>query len=77
MLNLKKVKEIDSKITFVLGYRQLINYMIFVVAVTAFEYGLYGESVIFLVFGAKWFLTQIYHNFDALETDEILVKERK
>lgn len=76
-LSAKKVKELDNKLTYALGYRNLFN---IVVLACGFAGGaLYSnlgttENLIFLVIailGSKWTLNQLQENVDTLAVSEI------
>lgn len=67
MFGLKKITEIDNKLNYVIGYRNLVNISIVAVAYTAYTMGAFETSVILMILGLKWFAVQVYQNIDAME----------
>jgi hypothetical protein len=69
-----KLIQFDNKITFVVGYRNLYNFVVMMIAAMAFYYAevlvaseLYMLSLILAVLSCKWFLMQVRDNVDSLE----------
>lgn len=68
MVSLKKVTEVDNKITYLLLYRNVYNIAVLFVAFMADAMKSSPIIVIvLLVLGLKWTLSQIRENSDALE----------
>jgi len=75
-----KIRKMDDRMTFIIGYRNLYNLIaIFVAAVLivlAWQSSV-GTIVgyLMLVLGTKWFLDQVYKNIDDLECRDIVDKK--
>lgn len=73
----KQIKEIDNKLTFVIGYRNLANIivtgigavMIFV-PLTTFDVRMFG--LVEFSIGTLFFLKQVYENIDAISVEDII-----
>jgi hypothetical protein len=89
-INLKKIKDADNNLNFVIGYRNLYNIASVVVAfgflIESQSPLLFGTvpgaiegtgGVILMVLGLKWFLTQIRENLDTLEIKELQSKNQQ
>ena len=76
-LSAKKVKELDNKLTYAIGYRNLYNIVVMAVGfVGGLFYTVQGNipNLIFIVItilGSKWFITQMQENVDTLAVSEI------
>jgi hypothetical protein len=81
----KMIRKADDKINFIIGYRNLFNIVVLVLAfwfiVESQSVGLYGTipgviegsiGTLLMVLGGKWFLSQIRQNLDILEIKEQL-----
>ena len=76
MLTAKKVKEIDNKLTFAIGYRNLLNIVVIAVGFVMAEVLPGTESfkltgLVIFVLGASAFFTQLRDNLDAMAVEEI------
>jgi cadmium resistance protein CadD (predicted permease) len=79
MFHKKKLDEIDNKLTYVIGYRNLYNIAVLMVAVMAYltpDAITKAISLILIVLGLKWFLTQVRENLDTVYINEQLVAEK-
>ena len=81
MFHKKTLSEIDNKLTYVIGYRNLYNIAVMMVSVMAYltpDSTTKAISLILLVLGLKWFLTQIRENIDVVYiNDQLSVSEPK
>ena len=81
----KMIRKADDKMNFIIGYRNLYNIVVLVLAfwfiVESQSVDLYGtmpgiiegsSGIILMVLGGKWFLSQIRQNLDILEIKEEL-----
>lgn len=78
MFEVKKIKEIDNKVTYAIGYRNLYNIVVLAIGSVMIMFsGLNSIAVMsttgFIIFilGAKWFLDQMRENIDALSVVEM------
>ena len=79
MFHKKNLDEIDNKLTYVIGYRNLYNIAVLMVAVMAFltpDATTKAISLILVVLGLKWFLTQIRENLDTVYINEQLTADK-
>jgi len=69
----KSIKEIDNKLTYIIGFRNAYN--IAVLFIAAMGYILYPAAmiavIVLLVLGLKWFLSQIRENIDVVMINEM------
>lgn len=72
MFGFKTIKEIDSKMNYILGYRQLVNVSVLAIAYIAYTMGIFEVTIILMILGLKWYISQAYHNFDSLEAMDLL-----
>lgn len=75
ILGLKRVKEVDSKINYMIGYRQFVNFAFMLFGVWMFESGAVEVGAIIFVLGLRSFASQFYHNVDALEVMESVKRD--
>ena len=81
----KMIRKADDKMNFIIGYRNLYNIVVLVLAfwfiVESQSIGVYGTipgiiegaaGTLLMVLGGKWFLSQIRQNLDILEIKEEL-----
>ena len=73
----------DNKLTYVIGYRNLYNFVIMMLAAMAFYYAealvapeLYMLCFILAVLSCKWFLMQVRENVDSLDVIDAIADER-
>ena len=72
-----KIKEIDNKLTYAIGYRNLYNIVVLAIGSTMLMISPIEISTVstfaFLVFilGAKWFLAQLFENLDTISVNEM------
>ena len=76
MLNAKKVKEIDNKLTFAIGYRNLLNIVVIATGFIMAEvlpgtepFKLAG--LVLFVMGLMAFATQLRDNIDAMSVEDL------
>ena len=69
----------DNKMTFVVGYRNLYNFVVLMVAVMSLYYGevlgtpyYFMLALLLFVLGFKWFLEQVRENIDAMDVTDAL-----
>jgi hypothetical protein len=81
MFHKKTLSEIDNKLTYIVGYRNLYNIAVLMVSVMAYltpDAITKAISLILLVLGLKWFLTQIRENIDVVYiNDQLTTPEPK
>ena len=77
MFSAKKIREIDNKLTYAVGYRNLYNIVVLAIGsvmlfTSSFNYAMLS-TVGFIVFilGAHWFLEQMRQNIDAVYVSEL------
>lgn len=80
MFTADKLKKMDERMTFVLGYRNLYNLVcIFIAAVLIVLASWSSEGTIIgwlmLVLGTKWLYDQMMKNIDDLECQDLLDKK--
>jgi hypothetical protein len=76
----KSLSEVDNKLTYVIGYRNLYNIAVLMIAVMAFltpDAITKAISLILIVLGLKWFLTQVRENLDVVYINEHMDKVQK
>lgn len=74
----KSLSDIDNKFTYVIGYRNLYNIAVLFIALMAFlsnNVTMQALSLIIVVLGLKWFLTQIRENLDVVYINEMATKD--
>jgi hypothetical protein len=75
----KKLREIDNKFTYIIGFRNVYNIAVLFVAAMGFL--LYPATalivIVLVVLGLKWFLTQVRENIDTVAINEITTSEMK
>jgi hypothetical protein len=82
-LSKQKLIQFDNKITFVIGYRNLYNFVVMMIAAMSFYYAevlvaseLYMLALILAVLSCKWFLVQVRDNVDSLDVVDAISSER-
>lgn len=75
-VSLKSIKKADNKLTFALGYRNLLNIVVlstgFVgIVISPAEAAIRWIALVIFILGAKWTITQMQENIDSLEVSEI------
>lgn len=75
-ISAKKIKEMDNKLTYAIGYRNLFNIVVLacgVVGILATQWGTTQNWVALTIFilGGKWMLTRMQENIDTLAVSEI------
>lgn len=84
----QKYSELDNRLTYIVGFRNLFNIAVMMVAfwfIYSGQTGVFADSTIILVggfimlvMGMKWFLVQTRENIDATEVyDELKAEELK
>jgi len=75
----QKLMSFDNKMTFIIGYRNLYNFVVLMIASMSLYYGdvlgtpyFFMLSLLLFVFGFKWFLDQVRENIDALDVKDAL-----
>ena len=77
MFSAKKIKEIDNKLTYAIGYRNLYNIVVLAIGSVMILFSGLSiaamSSVGFIIFilGGKWFLHQMTENIDAISVSEL------
>jgi hypothetical protein len=74
----KSLSDIDNKLTYVIGYRNLYNIaVLFVALMVSFAANplVQALSIVIVVLGLKWLLTQIRENLDVVYINEMASKE--
>jgi hypothetical protein len=74
----RSLSDVDNKLTYVIGYRNLYNIAVLFVALMAFISSnviMQALSLIIVVLGLKWFLTQVRENLDVVYINEMATKE--
>ena len=76
VVSAKKIKEMDNKITFAVGYRNLYNILILASGFVGVLFTPLGTefnwiAFVILVLGGKWFLSRMQDNIDTLSITEI------
>jgi hypothetical protein len=80
MFHKKKLDEIDNKLTYIVGYRNLYNIAVMMVSVMAYltpDAMTKAISLVLLILGLKWFLTQVRENIDVVYINEQLIDTGK
>jgi len=79
----EKLIQFDNKLTFVIGYRNLYNFVVMMIAAMSFYYAevlvaseLYMLSLILAVLACKWFLVQVRDNVDSLDVIDAMATDR-
>jgi len=70
----KSYSEIDNKFTYIVGYRNLYNIAVLFVAFMAYinpDAITKAISLILIVLGMKWFLSQVRENIDVVMLNEM------
>ena len=67
MFGFEKLTKVDNRLNAIFGYRQSINIAVAAVACFALYYGMYETSAIIFLLAFKWYMSQVYHNIDAVE----------
>jgi len=80
MFTPSKLKRMDDRITFVMGYRNLFNLITIFMAgvlITIASWSTEGTVIgyLMLVLGAKWLYDQVCKNIDDLEINDLLDKK--
>ena len=75
----QKLMGFDNKMTFIIGYRNLYNFVVLMIASMSLYYGdvlgtpyFFMLSLLLFVLGFKWFLDQVRENIDALDVKAVL-----
>lgn len=75
----QKLMSFDNKMTFIIGYRNLYNFVVLMIASMSLYYGdvlgtpyFYMLSLLLYIMGGKWFLDQARENIDALDVKDAL-----
>jgi len=75
----QKLMSFDNKMTFIIGYRNLYNFVVLMIASMSLYYGdvlgtpyFFMLSLLLFVIGFKWFLDQVRENIDALDVKDAL-----
>jgi len=75
----QKLMNFDNKMTFIIGYRNLYNFVVLMIASMSLYYGdvlgtpyFFMLSLLLFVIGFKWFLDQVRENIDALDVKDAL-----
>jgi len=75
----RKLMGFDNKMTFIIGYRNLYNFVVLMIASMSLYYGdvlgtpyFFMLSLLLFVIGFKWFLDQARENIDALDVKDAL-----
>ncbi len=79
----KKFKEVDNRLTYIIGYRNLYNFVVLFIAgwllfvtpneiPSSIQPTVYIGALVIIVLGFKWLLTQIRENIDATDVGDIL-----
>jgi len=75
----QKLMSFDNKMTFIIGYRNLYNFCVLMIASMSLYYGdvlgtpyFYMLSLLLYIMGGKWFLDQVRENIDALDVKDAL-----
>lgn len=72
----QKIKEMDNKVTFVIGYRNLYNIVVMALGFVTIIQVPVGSimslpGVIIFILGGKWVIEQIHSNVDAITVSEL------
>jgi hypothetical protein len=71
--------EVDNKLTYIVGYRNVYNIAVLFVAFMAFispDSITKALSLVLIVLGLKWFLSQVRENIDVVMINEIKLDAR-
>lgn len=75
-ISARKIKEMDNKMTYAIGYRNLFNILVLAIGVIGLMFTPSGTSqnwisLVIFVLGAKWMLVRMQENVDTLAVSEI------
>jgi hypothetical protein len=76
----KSLSDVDNKLTYILGYRNLYNFAVLFIAYMAFlnpDAVTKALSLVLVVLGLKWLLTQVRENLDVVYLNDLASKEAK
>jgi len=74
----KSLSDVDNKMTYILGYRNLYNFAVLFVAFMAFlnpDAITKALSLVLVVLGLKWLLTQVRENLDVVYLNDLAANE--
>jgi hypothetical protein len=80
MTGIKSVAEFDNKITYIVGYRNLYNIAVLFIALMMFlnpDATSKVLSLVVVVLGLKWMLTQVRENIDVVRINEMAFEEAR